>query len=748
MANGITVTSASIDLPRRTSSHLPHFLRNKKTLVGVIIVGFFIVVAIFGPLLAPYSPSTESAANGMSVAPPSLTHLLGTDQLGRDVLSQILVGIRTTMLIGIVTGMIATTVSVLVGVSAGFLGARWDDILSLISNVFLVFPALPFLIVVLGAFPTTGELPIILMLSLLGWPWGARVIRAQTLSLRNKDFVEASREVGEPSWRIILFDIVPNQVGLIAASFVGTVLYAIGASVGLNFLGIGSTSTWSLGTILYWAQNGNALELGAWWWFAVPGVLIALIGTGLVLANFGLDELGNPRLRDSVGRKRINGRLWGPSDPTPVVALISDQHPSQARYSLLNRWTAGNRARMSQTQIAPLEHNAANGADSGVPDEGLQRIPRELASHPVETPWTRRDASALLEIKDLSVVYHSGERDTLAVNHVTLSVRRGEIVGLVGESGSGKSTLAYGTCRLLRPPAVVTSGSVIYRGKRLTDKEVDLMSMSPEELEQLRWREISIVFQSAMNALNPVLRIEDQLRDPIERHTSFTRDEATDRIYELIDLVGVSRNRLRSYPHELSGGMRQRVMIAMALTVEPELVIMDEPTTALDVVVQRDILAQIRELKDRLGFSILFITHDLSLLVELADRLAVMYAGALMEIGNTDDVVATTGHPYTQGLLNSFPPLHGPRRPLKGIPGSPPDLRNPPPGCPFAPRCPYSTGACLKISTGFSALPDRYGSDHVSACPFIDQLDLQGHVLLGSTRRVPNQQGGLIDAGQ
>jgi oligopeptide/dipeptide ABC transporter ATP-binding protein len=338
--------------------------------------------------------------------------------------------------------------------------------------------------------------------------------------------------------------------------------------------------------------------------------------------------------------------------------------------------------------------------------------------------------SPILEIRDLSVAYRTPGGDVRAVEQVNLVLNPGEVVGLCGESGSGKSTLAYGATRLLRPPALVTSGSVLYGGRRITKggDPVDLLTMNERQLHATRWREISIVFQSAMNALNPVLRVQDQLLDAIRAHLKLSRGEVRDKAAGLLDLVGIPRDRLRAYPHELSGGMRQRVMIAMALAADPEVVIMDEPTTALDVVVQRDILAQIVELKETLGFAVLFITHDLSLLLELADRIAVMYAGRLLETGSAHAIMREPAHPYTQGLLNSFPSLRGSRRELAGIPGSPPDLRDPIPGCPFIPRCKHAIGACAQVD--MSLLPvagSPGGISHLTACPIvIPQVSQEG----------------------
>jgi oligopeptide/dipeptide ABC transporter ATP-binding protein len=326
----------------------------------------------------------------------------------------------------------------------------------------------------------------------------------------------------------------------------------------------------------------------------------------------------------------------------------------------------------------------------------------------------------VLDIRDFSVVYRTRGADVRAADHVNLALYPGEVVGLVGESGSGKSTLAYGACRLLRPPALITGGSIRYAGRRLA-QPADILQMRPDELKQLRWREIAIVFQSAMNALNPILSVRDQLVDVIHAHLKMTRAEANDKAASLLDLVGIPRSRLRSYPHELSGGMRQRIMIAMALATDPEIVIMDEPTTALDVVVQRDILAQIVELKQTLGFAILFITHDLSLLLELADRIAVMYAGRLLETGTANEIMREPAHPYTRGLLNSFPSLRGARRELVGIPGSPPDLRSPDPGCPFKPRCSYALPSCSEVDMTLARVAGAPGLEHLTACPVVNQ---------------------------
>jgi len=299
----------------------------------------------------------------------------------------------------------------------------------------------------------------------------------------------------------------------------------------------------------------------------------------------------------------------------------------------------------------------------------------------------------ILEINDLTVAYATPKGNVLAVQDMNFRVMPNEIVGLIGESGSGKSTLAYTIMRLLKGNARVVKGSIRVLGK-------DIYAMEKEELRKFRWSNISMVFQSAMNALNPVLTVEAQMIDTILSHQPhLSKREAQEKAYEFADLVRIDRSRLRSYPHELSGGMRQRIVIAIAISLEPALVIMDEPTTALDVVVQRSILNQIKEIQQRVQFSVLFISHDFSLVSQLASRIAIMYAGRVVEVTEARSLMdtAVAHHPYTEGLWRAIPKITGNIAALEGIAGTPPNLLHLPSGCSFHPRCRYQFDSCQTI---------------------------------------------------
>jgi peptide/nickel transport system ATP-binding protein len=313
--------------------------------------------------------------------------------------------------------------------------------------------------------------------------------------------------------------------------------------------------------------------------------------------------------------------------------------------------------------------------------------------------WAQQPGRPVLEVRDLSVCYRTKRGDVLAVDDVSFDLARGEFLGIVGESGCGKSTLLFGIAQLLSPPAEVTGGSVRFEG-------VNLVDLTESQLASLRWKKLSLVMQSAMNALNPVKTIGAQFTDAMRAHGVTARQEIADRSAEVLRMVGIDPQHLRSYPHQLSGGMRQRSMIAMALLFTPDLVIMDEPTSALDVVAQRSLMIQIKELQQQLGFAVIFVTHDMSLVSHFSDRLMVMYAGQVAELGPTRRVFDAPLHPYSVGLMDAFPSIRGPKVPLTGIPGSPPDLARPPEGCRFAPRCPMVQDQCRQQPVELVSIDD------------------------------------------
>jgi peptide/nickel transport system ATP-binding protein len=328
----------------------------------------------------------------------------------------------------------------------------------------------------------------------------------------------------------------------------------------------------------------------------------------------------------------------------------------------------------------------------------------------------------LLEVRDLAVDYLAGKSAVRAVDGVSLEVQRGEFLGIVGESGCGKSTLLFAIGRLLGDLAEISEGSVLFKGQ-------NLVHLRERQLRHLRWRDFSVVMQSAMNALNPVMTIEAQLLDAIHSHSKSAKRDGHKRAAEVLRLVGIDPLHLKSYPHQLSGGMRQRAMIAMALLFTPDLIMMDEPTSALDVVGQRSLMMQIKELQRELGFAVIFVTHDMSLVRRYSGRIAIMYAGQIMELSGTQEVFADPKHPYTQGLLQAYPSIFGEKEELKGIPGHPPDLRFPPSGCRFHPRCPYVMDVCSREDPGEYS-PD--GRDLVRC--FLYDAEVMSHKQLDAAR--------------
>ena len=311
--------------------------------------------------------------------------------------------------------------------------------------------------------------------------------------------------------------------------------------------------------------------------------------------------------------------------------------------------------------------------------------------------------SEILSVEDLRTNYYCPAGTVRAIDGCSIKLNRGETFGVAGESGCGKSTLAMSILRLIQPPHRIVGGSIMYKGN-------DLLKLSDKEIRKIRWGEISLVLQQSMHALNPMLRISNQMIEPLMKDGEVTRNEALERACGLLELVGIEPSRIDNYPHEFSGGMKQRVLIALSLICDPEIVILDEPTTALDVVVQHMILGLIDDLKRRMDLSVMWITHDLAVLSETCNRMAIMYAGRIMEMGLAEDLILNPKHPYTMGLLNSFPTIDQMDKELEPIPGVPPDLINPPVGCLFHPRCPFKTEICERVRPKGEMMEDRSGA--------------------------------------
>jgi ABC-type dipeptide/oligopeptide/nickel transport system ATPase component/ABC-type dipeptide/oligopeptide/nickel transport system permease subunit len=581
----------------RPGGSLKSLFVSRKATFGAAVVAAFALVALVGPWLV----SDPMAFVAVPHQAPSFAHWLGTTGQGQDVLAQTVAGARVTLAVGFTVGVVVTLVGALIGITAGFLGGRADGVLSVLINVFLVIPGLP-LAIVLAAYLPPGPVSIIVVLAFAGWAWSARVFRAQALALRHREFIQAAIVSGEGPLRVVFVELLPNMASLVASAFIATTVYAIGAEVGLEFLGLGDPGSVTWGTNLYWASNDSALLTGAWWTFVPTGVCVALVGFALTMLNYAIDEVTNPRL--AVGRD---------AELPPVERTPTPSGPIE----------------MESPPPEPLPPDAT---------------PPPVLISPADVP---APPGALLSVRGLTVRYRG--REVPALDGVSLDIHPGEIFGLAGESGSGKSTFGDALLRLL-PPKVRLAGDIKVGGR-------DVLALDAEALRAFRFREVSVVMQSALDALNPVATVAEQIEDVILAHQPFTRAAARERAATLLHMVGLEPSRLDAFPHVLSGGARQRVALALALALDPRLLILDEATTALDVVTQRELLDRISELRAMTGLSVLFITHDLPLLLARCDRVGVLYRGRLVDVAPAGHLARVARHPYTRRLLAAFPSL-------------------------------------------------------------------------------------------
>jgi peptide/nickel transport system ATP-binding protein len=512
-----------------------------------------------------------------------------------------------------------------------------------ITDFFLVIPEIALQIVIV-AIAGQSLLNIILVIGLLGWASTARLVRSQTLSVRERKFVLRARAIGAGDAHILRRHVVPAVLPLMIANTVLVVSLAILSESTLAFIGLGDPTVISWGGMLNHAFNRSAITAGAWWALIPPGFAIVWVVLGTTLLGTALEDALNPRLK---------------------------RHHLERERSLLRR---GGEAFLRRGSLAP------------------------------------GPAAPVLEVRNLTVEFDSPGGPLRAVDDVSFDLYRGETLGLVGESGCGKTTTILGLLRLLPPGGHVVGGTVRYG-------DDDLLALEPAEMRSIRWARLSLVFQGAMNALNPVRPVGDQVAEAIRIHEPRAgRREATRRAEQLLERVGIGRARYRDYAHQYSGGMRQRAMIALALACRPDVIMADEPTTALDVMIQAQILELLSELSGEMGMSVVLVTHDLGVVAQTCDRLVVMYGGRVAEQGATAQVFASPQHPYTQRLLGSFPDLAHPERRLEGIAGTPPRLDAMPPGCPFEPRCAFAFDRCRE------EVPPLYpaGDGQVASCFLLD----------------------------
>ncbi|TYB83189.1 dipeptide/oligopeptide/nickel ABC transporter permease/ATP-binding protein [Maritimibacter fusiformis] len=605
------------------TTFLKLLFRNRLAALGAVVLGAIVLLALVTPLL-PLADPDVTATGDRFMRPFTEGHLLGTDHLGRDLLSRLLWGTRLSLAVGIAAALVAGTIGSAIGIVAGYFGGRIDNVIMRGVDMLMAFPYILLALAIVAALGP-GLLNALIAVAAVNIPFFARNIRGVTVGLAGREFIDAARLAGMGHGRIILTELLPNVASTIVIAMSTTVGWMILETAGLSFLGLGSQPPVAdLGSMLGEARAALITNPHT---SVVPGVMIFLIVMSINLLGDGVRDALDPRLR--------SGALTRPR----AVTLVD---------------------RKGQVPEA--------------------------------------DQKGLLNIQSLETQFHVGPRIFRAVNEVSLHLNPGEALGIIGESGSGKSVTALSVMGLVAsPPGVITGGAVRYAGE-------DLLSADYRSLRQKRGNNVAYIFQDPLSTLHPLYRVGDQLTEAIQAHHAVPDATARARAVELLKDVRIpnAEARVRDYPHQLSGGMRQRVGIAMALANDPDVIIADEPTTALDVTVQAQILALLDDLRRDRGLAIIFITHDFGVVGQLCDRVAVMYGGRIVEEGPTATILSHPAHPYTKKLMACVPELGGGKRELAAIPGLPPVVSDLPPGCAFAPRCDKATEACRVGEIGFT----------------------------------------------
>ena len=602
--------------------------KNRLAAFGGILLLIILTLSILAPILPLKEPNITNTADRFMV-PFEGGHILGTDHLGRDLLSRLLWGTQLSLAVGFAAAFIAATFGSILGAIAGFYGQKTDNIIMRFIDMLMAFPYILLALAIVAALGP-GLFNALIAVALVNIPFFARNIRGVTVTLANKEFIEAARLSGMSNLRILIVEIFPNLLPMIVIAMSTTVGWMILETAGLSFLGLGSQPPQAdLGSML--GEARSALITNPHTSF-VPGIMIFCIVIGINLFGDGVRDALDPRLK--------KGSL-----------------------------------------IRPLPQTIYEGGDTQ------------------PTPSTK-----LLSVQNLSTQFHVNQDVYHSSNDVSFEIQSGECLGLIGESGSGKSVTALSVTSLVAsPPGVIKKGSVNYKNE-------NLLALPYEKLRSIRGNKISYIFQDPLTTLHPLHTIGDQLLEALQAHDSkLSISESISKSKDLLKSVQIPNpdNVWDVYPHQLSGGMRQRVCIAMALINNPELIIADEPTTALDVTVQAQILNILNSLRKERKLSILFISHDFGVISQLCDRVIVMYAGSIVEEGPVKNIMQQAAHPYTSELIKCVPQLGNMEHALHSIPGNPPSLNQLPEGCAFANRCQYKQDQCLKGSVPVSSKDNR-----------------------------------------
>ncbi|PAU79099.1 dipeptide/oligopeptide/nickel ABC transporter permease/ATP-binding protein [Halomonas salipaludis] len=596
--------------------------RNRLAAFGGLLLLALVLLALVTPLLPLLEPNATNPANRLQ-PPLAEGHWLGTDQLGRDILSRLLWGLRVSLAVGIAASLVAAFIGSLIGLVSGYFGGRTDNVLMRGIDMLMAFPYI-LLALAIVAVLGPGLMNALYAIAIVNIPFFARNIRGATVSIAHREFVDAARLSGKGDLRILLSEILPNVLPVIVITLSTTVGWMILETAGLSFLGLGAQPPQAdLGSML---GEGRRMIINAPHVATLPGIAIFLLVMSINLLGDGVRDALDPRLK--------SGAL---SRPAPQTRLRRRRHAK---------------------------------VDDAV------RVPNQ--------------APALLEVDDLHTDFEVGRDTYRAVNGVSFALEPNECLGLVGESGSGKSVTALSLLGLVAsPPGVISGGRVEFEGR-------DLLDLGIRELRKVRGNQVAYVFQDPLSTLHPLIKVGEQLVEAIRTHQPLSRQAAHQRAVALLGQVRIPNpeRRAAQYPHELSGGMRQRVGIAMALANDPQLIIADEPTTALDVTVQAQILALLKRLREAQGTAVLFITHDFGVVSQICDRVAVMYAGRIVEVGPTQELLANPRHPYTRRLIDCVPRLGDPDHEPAAIPGLPPAANALPEGCAFAERCDLAEPRC------------------------------------------------------